>query len=721
MRGLVVCLGAGVAFGLGSVWALLENEEPARPVRPVVEASAVGTPMVAEDRPRHNASTDSSEAAAKPVDPALVGGYSGTAVIRAGGSTSAQKTKQPPKVRDEAPTWLPGRNVMPVDSQLPAVAKALAASPKYCDALMRLYQLGSGKTLVTLPKAGPRDWVYETRFQREPVKLAQLLFSAFAQSSGAARQNIIFQTALALPDRLCLPWLRDLQAGADIEDAQDALCALAFRGEPDSMAAFESLAAMPAPDSCRILADSYGDHDELAAQGKRGILRSYRCIETLDCRPYFQLHSWYCGRAAGSEFPWADRYALATVDKRREIARRLLPCWLTRFGGHPGSDDMAWRLCCDCKERQQWLDAARWASRCAAFPDQDMTAHGVAELVTLCETAMERWQVVNLCVAETRLDPWQVEGLLYGQDYARNRELLKYILLRRTAVDTGFDAALRDAAAIASSEPSGLIAVCFRARWASPVAKGLDSGVNALPADDPLRRVDQIQAPESNYLNPVNYWVNWHHMAGWNQPRDEEQRMNPPPEAVQLPGDRLCRQFRLWETLAELERRRDRAIGGVRADLTYKIGAVYYHENNSIYPCYAKNMSRSGLPEDVAARWRWADEIDKHEETPDRAAQAQALRRKYAPLARAADIFEGLALERPAWPGRDKALFSAAKARIKLVDYRPFDDREERDFDIRAGVELFERLAHEHPSSNLADDAERAAAYWRRVRKHLWP
>jgi hypothetical protein len=81
-------------------------------------------------------------------------------------------------------------------------------------------------------------------------------------------------------------------------------------------------------------------------------------------------------------------------------------------------------------------------------------------------------------------------------------------------------------------------------------------------------------------------------------------------------------------------------------------------------------------------------------------------------------VFVRLANDYPGWPGRDKALLSAAKAHFKLADYRPFSYS--RDFDIPRGVELFEQLAREYPRSNLADDGARAAAYWRRARKELF-
>lgn len=680
MKRVVLGLATVSAFSLGSVYGVLEQqvESPA----PVVVGTAVmpppSTPVVDHMPLLH---------------PVQVEGYSGTAIIRATPELDEILNGKPgtaptPRARP-LPSNLPGWQQPATESQFADVAKALSQSPRYADALHRLLQLGQGRTGVHEPdpKNPTRSrFVYETAFQRQPDKLAPHLFAAFDAAQGVARQNIIFQAALCLPESTCRPWLRGIADGSDAQDADDANCALAFTGDETAGAV---LAGGTLTD-CNFLCDDASEHDRLADQGKRDILRSYRCIEVLDCRPYFWRHCWDCGRGAECPFPWADRRHLDTLDQRNDLARRLLPIWLKRFAGHPGSDDMAWRLCQDCKARGQWFEAAQWASRCATMPDQDMCDDGLADLIT---------------IAERELVPSELGTLIAGEDWQRNRQLIRYIKLRRLAAEHGFDRALREAEALHSAEPDSFVARCFAARWCAPAPKGLDSGLDALPADDALRRVESGHIPAQEYFNPQTRWVSWYLMTNRGA-LAQERRLHPPAEVLALPGDRLTRQFRLWETLAELERRRDHAGGDERADLSYKIGALYYHQRYAVYPCYASEKVRNGLPRGLSPRG--------HQPT-----LAEAMvRTEYASYARAAREFEQIADYHPGWAGRDKALFSAALANIKLVDYRPFPGF--ADLDIRAGVALFDRLKRDHPQSDLTQSAVMAADYWRRMRPDLF-
>lgn len=680
MKRLVVGLAGLAAFSLGSVCAVLERQVESPPPA-VIGASVSPQPAgpVADHTPALPAST--------------VQGYSGTAIIRATPELDETLNGRPapaPSPRAAAlPSNLPGWKQPATEAQFVAVAQALARSPRYADALHRLLQLGQGRTAVHEPD--PKDptrsrFVYETAFQRQPETLAPHLFAAFDAAQGVARQNIIFQAALCLPESISHPWLRGIAAGSDAQDADDAHCALAFSGDQAAGAVF----AGGTPTGCHLLCDGAHEHDRLADLGRRDILRSYRCIELLDCRPYFWRHCWDCGRGAECPFPWADRRHLDTFDQRNDLARKLLPLWLKRFAGHPGSDDMAWRLCQDCKARRQWFEAAQWASRCATMPDQDMCADGLADLIT---------------IAERELVPSDLDALVTGEDWQRNRQLIGYIKLRRLAAEHGFARALREAEALRAAEPDSLIARCFAARWSVPAPKGLESGMTQLPANDALRRVEAGPVPAQEYLNPQTRWVNWYLMTNRGLLADQR-RLHPPAEALELPGDRLTRQFRIWETLAELERRRDLAGGDQRADLSYKIGAIYYHQRYVVYPCYASEKVRHGLPRGLSPRG--------HQPT-----MAELLvRAEYASHARAAREFEQIADHHPGWAGRDKALFSAAMAHIKLVDYRPFPGFAE--LDIRAGVALFDRLKRDHPQSDLTAGATAAAGYWRRMRPELF-
>jgi len=680
MKRVILGLATMAAFCLGSVYAVLEQqvELPA----PVVVGAAIAPPTakpVVDHTP--------------PLHPVQVQGYSGTAIIRAtpelDEKLNGKPAPAPAPLAAPLPSNLPGWKQPATEAQFAAVAQALARSPRYADALQRLLQLGQGRTGIEEPdprQPGQTRYVYETGFQRAPEKLAPHLFAAFDAARGVARQNIIFQAALCLPESTYRPWLKGIAGGGDAADAEDANCALAFSGDEAAGAAFAGGALV----DCNLLCDDASQHDLLADQGKREILRSYRCIELLDCRPYFWRHCWDCGRGAECPFPWADRRHLDTFEQRNDLARKLLPQWLKRFAGHPGSDDMAWRLCQDCKARQQWFGAAQWASRCATMPDQDMCSDGLTDLIT---------------ITERELVPSDLDALVAGDDWQRNRQLIGYIKLRRLAAEHGFARALREAETVRSTEPESLIARCFAARWCVAAPKGLGSGVSPLPASDVLHRVEPGAIPAQQFMNPRTYWSNWYIMTNRGFLADQR-RLHPPAEALALPGERLTQQFRCWETLAELERRRDATGGDERADLSYKIGAVYYHQRFVVYPCYATEGYNNGLPTGLTPRG--------HQPT----IAETLVRAEYASYVRAAREFEQIADYYPGWAGRDKALYSAALAHIKLVDYQPFWGFANQD--IRAAVELFDRLKRDHPQSELSKGAAMAADYWRRMRPTLF-
>jgi hypothetical protein len=75
---------------------------------------------------------------------------------------------------------------------------------------------------------------------------------------------------------------------------------------------------------------------------------------------------------------------------------------------------------------------------------------------------------------------------------------------------------------------------------------------------------------------------------------------------------------------------------------------------------------------------------------------------------RAAKLFEKLADENRDYAARDKALFSAAMAHIKIAETHSYSVDGDH---IENAIRLFERCAAEHPDSNLADDSLNAARY----------
>jgi hypothetical protein len=154
MRRLLICLLALLGFGFGSAWALLQRQE-APPVRPVVVAGLAPEPALARSAKKP------LPAPVTTVDPASVGGYSGTAVVRAGGNESARASK--PRV----PVPPRGR-VKATDEQLPGLALVLAKADRYDRALECMDQAGQGWQMVAAKDALPDypDWKFVTRFQR---------------------------------------------------------------------------------------------------------------------------------------------------------------------------------------------------------------------------------------------------------------------------------------------------------------------------------------------------------------------------------------------------------------------------------------------------------------------------------------------------------------------------------------------------------------------------
>ena len=587
-------------------------------------------------------------------------GYSGTMEARA--TRDADEAEARPGARP-APPARPAWDRYAPDHKLESVAAELPASSSMTDCLVRLWQIAAPDWTWRGTENGGDGWDVTTRFHSQPDRTRRLLLNAAGHSKGVARQNLIFQVAITLPPQQAHDWLWNVTREGDSEDYADAMCALAFSGDESAVGWFQTL---PVQENCRRLVNRASEHDALAKKGDRAFLRSYRCIETLDCRPYFYEHCYAFQRAPIVMFPWADPAARLRADDT-ELARRLLPAWMRHFEGHPGSDDMAFRMCRIAEQNEDYLEAARWASRCATLPDQDMLCPGTRELLEL---------------AELRLDDRQLQMLNDWPDADRNRNLVNYIRIRRVAAREGYEAALDQLAILTAAEPDLPVAQAYTERWAHAPTKGIDSGEQVLPDNDPLKQVHGKYTSTDAFNAAIFY--------RYGRCDNDDERMNPPLEAVYLNNSELGEQFRAWETLAELERRRDTSPDP--ADFSYKIAAVLYHNPTALFPTYGwYTRSWSGVP--------WSAVNDD-----DWCGGAFA-------MLRAAEMFEELADRYPGYAGSDKALFSAGMARIKLVRARAYvnDDR-----DTERAIVLFERCARDHPQSNLADDAANAARYWRR-------
>lgn len=648
MRKLIACLAGGVCIATGAVWHGLQTEQAVTP-SPVVTAAAA--PEIETPTPEREEFL--------PL-PFPTTGYSGTLEDRAAAADATiELPPGPPRI--VLPRWY----TTATDSQLNNVSAQLSGSRCYTDAMVRLWQLANPEWECTVEYDGTKNWQMVTRFDAQPERLRRLVLSAFERSNGVARQNLIFQTAITLPPEQARDWLWEVTRSGDHADYTDAMCALAFSGDTSAIGWFDTLPVTTT--NCRRLVNLAQDHDALAKAGEREFLRSYRCIETLDCRPYFHQHCFAFQRGPISRFPWAHRGHFERTTDDTLIAR-LLPAWIRHFDGHPGSDDMAWRMCLLNERADNFVEAARWASRCTTLPDQDMLRSGTRELLELIET---------------RVDLYDLELLLDGHDYDRNRNLIRYVVARRKAA-ISYELGLLEMRKLEGTEPGLPIVAAWESRFAHPPPKGIDSGETPLSATDSLRIV-RGGFTDGTHHNPEHPWRNDRHY-------EKKDRLNPPQEVIDMRLSRLGEQFRAWETLAELEERRDAAFGAERADLEYKIAAVLYHEPATLYPCYGVyTLVWSGIPDAAREDGAWCE-------------GAFGLRR-------AANLFENLARDHPNYAGRDKALFSAGMANFKLFKLRCYNGPENN---LEEGIRLFKRCIAEHPDSTLSDDAARAVDFWQR-------
>lgn len=585
-----------------------------------------------------------------------------------------------PAASGAAPSTLPAgwaRAATPADEEDAAEERAWAEERAERQRRERIRE-------ADLPSA--RGWIAALRAvarlgSRSPEQRLAEVVAAFERATDpVARQNLVALSALAGPPALAATWLRGLWRAGAAADAEDALCALAFLGDPEAGAAFEALARTPAPVEARRLVDRWSDHEALGEEGQRELLRSYRCLELLDGDPYFEFTPHVV------RLEWTARPAL---DPERR--RALLEAWLARWPGHPGSDDVALRLSRLHEARGERVLAATWAARAAALPDQDVTPQARRELARLVELVLEPGELAGLAAALGPGDP--------------GRELARYAQARRTAARDGLASGLTLVALLARAGPDDALAAAWRLRWSSPPPRGLDGGLVPLPRTDPLRRSDGAPPTPSPGASSFDRPSCWDDRA-----QEEEARLRPPPDAVRLDVARVAAQLRAWETLVELERRAGAATGDARAELVYKQAAVWFHDPRVLFPAYGAR--------DLGFTWGLVGG------RTDRAATGERLGERFDAeshaLLRALALFARLEAEHPGWPGLDRVLFSEGLAWRRLVDDRPWavtdvrDGTRQRDA-IRAAARCFEACAARFPTSPLADDARRAAAYWRGV------
>ncbi|MHC4955795.1 MAG: hypothetical protein ACYTGZ_18230 [Planctomycetota bacterium] len=515
-------------------------------------------------------------------------------------------------------------------------------------------------------------------------KRARQLRRAWSQATDPiARQNLIFLIALTVPFERAAPWLREIAAQGSREDEEDVTVALAFSGDPAARARFLGLARSPARVEARRLVDHFTDAEKIATEGTpqaRVYLRSYRAIDVLDRDPYFDeilVHA---------RWKW-----LPHPGDPAELAAELLPAWLARYPGHPGSDDMALRLGAHHERAGRWQDALLWYARATTLPDQRVTTDAM-------------WHLVR--VAECDCSTAELDRAASDAGFSSpNRQLLQYIRVRRLAAEQDAGEGLRVAAAIAQDEPHSAIGVAWVNRWSVRAPRGLDSGLAPLPADDPLRVRGEWRDSREDPAAPFRRLGMFTYVA---RDRTPEQRLRPPAEPLRLDVVLLARQFRLWETVSELDRRVVRnSRGDGRTDLQYKAAALLYHDRDAFFPLYVRHhlnttYGMSGF------RSRSRGKLTRSDDEPPYWARCSVA------YLRSLERFRAIERDDPAYTGMDKVLYSQGVLWRRLLDYRPLSltgpgERER----MRQLALAFEKLAATEPSSELAGPATHAARYWR--------
>jgi len=380
------------------------------------------------------------------------------------------------------------------------------------------------------------------------VSAAQLRAALQQTEEPIERQYLIFLAPRLLPAADAAKLLRELTGPGD---GEDVLLALAFNGDETARAEFARLAENPSRAMVHNLVDTLVEIERIERMGNedaRDILRSYRALEVLTRKFYFRIVE------DNIEVPYQSHFARTT-----ELDAELLPLWLARYPGHPGSDDVALIL---GEARFTGEKEARWRNLASVLPDQRRTSRALRGLLEIVESRELRSFV------ERMLDEPELP----------NRILLEYVRLRRVAAEEGFDSALEEAAAVVERLPFSSIGFAWRNRWAAEIPHGLFG----LPATDPLRRMSawsvSTRGPMPRVLGHMHDRV--------AAERTQAERLSPPREAMELSIAKLAFQFRCWETGAELERRRDQM----------RLGKLYLRNNAVLYPVYAR---RGGVMDNI--------------------------------------------------------------------------------------------------------------------------
>ncbi|HAK95375.1 MAG TPA: hypothetical protein DCM87_10315 [Planctomycetes bacterium] len=566
-------------------------------------------------------------------------------------------------------------------------------TPAERSAALRTAMAGAISWIDFLALANALDWSAEEAKKTHDSLLGLLP----GIESGKVRQNIIFLVALTAADaRERLAALFTSPASA-AEDRADAGCALAALGDEAAaewllrdFAASEDFVGRPVFE--------FADYrKEEADEKNRATIRSYRFWETIFRRPYFRPLQFLAR---------AGLYRLTVAgdgDRARDaLARRLMPIFIAKWHGHPGSDDLALRMLNYALEERDLRSIYLWAQRASLLPDQDCAGSAVHILGAL---------------ADSQLSIADIDAIIDSPDGMQNRAFLRYERFVKTA-RKDLAAALAYFNALADNEPASVFANARRlAAQAKPSGALRDGIIEPLSLKIMLGYPGRSRALGETPYRPETAPTEESYV-GLLTERERQVVLRTRlsrTSSVAIDAQALAGQYRLLLELGNLaDMERDAQDIAEKADLRYRRAKLFYRESRVLLPVWGSETMNAGYRLNEA---RYDADADRRLE--EYAGEAFAFRRAF-------DLLASIRKDYPSYAGMDLVLFHQGHCIAKLMDYRPakvlgawvYPDRPPPD--SREGAleyahgrvaEIFNELLAAYPESQWARQIEQAAPW----------
>lgn len=534
----------------------------------------------------------------------------------------------------------------------------------------------------------------------EAEKTHDFLMKQFPQvASGKVRQNILFLIALTADDAKVRlePVFRGASGDTTEDDRADAGCALAALGHEKATAwLVEGLKTTDVFSGKAMF--NFSDYRKAESEEKdRAAVRSYRFWEAVFRRPYFKPLQFLA--RAGIYRMTAHGLSDAQRDER---ASRLLTVFLSKWHGHPGSDDIAMRMMNFAVQKRDMKSIYLWAQRASLLPDQDCAGNAVHVLTAL---------------ADSQLSTPELDEILQSEDGKQNREFLLYERFIKTARKE-LAAGLAYFDQIAQDNPGSVFALARRSAAKVAPSNALRDGL----LQDLSLKIMLDYPKRSKQLGETPYEpedeVTEDEYLGLLTSREREIVLRTRLKrrsSVDVDAAGLARQYRLLLELRNLvqmeEREKDPAV---KADLRYRQAKLFYRESRALFPLWEREILNAGYRLNAV---RFDPKADERLE--EYAAETFSLRRAYVHL-------DSMLKEFPEYEGRDLVLFHMGHCFAKLMDYRPakavgvwtLPDRKapdsqegEIEYAHRRVAQIFQQLLDEHPESDWAAKVEGAAKW----------